>query len=199
MYPSRLRISAMRSLILERGMVVVTCLAIAALRSRVSMSATGSVIMDGLPSVLGSESQVPALLPARLGHAGDLPEQRQLTEADAAQREFAHVRARPAAAAAPVAELNRKLGGALPLLDLALLRHVVVSLKLQWVSDRGRPPDGGGAVQQAPGGAADQVAGTACPAETAACAPRRRCERWSRWLSPSPARGRRGRTRSRGR
>src|SRR6266542_1629837 len=95
------------------------------------MSATGSVIMGaGLLGVF-----LPGLRcrsPAGLGHARDLSEQRQLAEADAAERELPEVGAGTAAAAAAVAELHLELRRALPLLDLALFCHVASVL---FVSD----------------------------------------------------------------
>src|ERR1700681_3499461 len=63
MEPSRWGIRARDSFNFELGILTLSCMAVLALRMRVSMSATGSVIVIGvsLPS------------PARLGDAGDLP------------------------------------------------------------------------------------------------------------------------------
>src|SRR2546427_10610901 len=84
-----------------------------AFRTRVSMSATGSVTLI-TPSVL---------LPTGLAHAGDLPAQRELAEADAAQLELAERPATPAAPLAPVVAAHCELRLPLDLLDPALLRH----------------------------------------------------------------------------
>src|SRR6202165_4378004 len=64
--------------------------AIQALRTRVSISATGSMTLIACP------------LPAGFAHAGDFPAQRKLTETDAAQFELAERAAAPAAALTPV-------------------------------------------------------------------------------------------------
>src|SRR5580658_11104680 len=75
MYPSRSRMSARDSFSLEVGILTVSCIAVLALRMRVSMSAMGSVIVmsPALPS------------PAPLGHAGDLPGMDHDAQADPAQ------------------------------------------------------------------------------------------------------------------
>src|SRR6185295_8692603 len=89
MYPSSSRRRAIAIFCLLAGISTVSCIAWAALRMRVSMSAIGSVSI--LP-----------LLPARLGHAGDDARVGLLAQADAAQAELAVERARPAAAVAAV-------------------------------------------------------------------------------------------------
>src|SRR5260370_4613319 len=96
-------ISALRR---EAGMSTRVCLAVTALRIRVSMSAIGSVIVQ--LSSLNSElcSLKSGALPAALRHAGDIAFERELAEAQAAQRELPHVGARPAAQAAAVAQPN---------------------------------------------------------------------------------------------
>src|SRR5690242_7899073 len=73
-----------------------------ALRTRVRKSATGSV-MDMLERLL---------LPAALGHAGDVSVVRELAQADAAQAELAEHGARAAAAAAARVRAGLVLGGA---------------------------------------------------------------------------------------
>src|SRR5258705_12773544 len=87
-----------------------------ALRTRVSMSAMGSVMV-----------MVVSSSPAGLAHARDLPRQRQRAEADAAGAELAHegvaAPAQVAARLAPRAELRRHLA----LGDPAGLAHVVGS------------------------------------------------------------------------
>src|SRR5579871_5360349 len=65
------------------------CLAVTALRIRVSMSAIGSVIFP---------------LPAALRHARDVAFQGELPEAETAERELPHVGARAAAQMAAVAQ-----------------------------------------------------------------------------------------------
>src|SRR5262245_46777174 len=82
MNPSSFRISAMRTLSFEDGMSTFSCSARLALRTRVSMSAIGSLRMA---------------LPARLHDARDLALQRQLAEAEPAHLELPEVAARAAA------------------------------------------------------------------------------------------------------
>src|SRR5438045_866626 len=90
----------------EVGMSTRVCLAVTALRIRVSMSAIGSVISLNLcrPRATGPHSRraVHQLLPAALGHPGHVAFERQLPETQTAERELPHVGARPAAQAAPV-------------------------------------------------------------------------------------------------
>src|SRR5205085_10180300 len=74
----------------EVGISACSCIALLALRMRVSMSATGSV-------------SIARLLPARFGHAGDHALMRELPQADPAEAELAEDGARaPAAVAARV-------------------------------------------------------------------------------------------------
>src|SRR5687768_15683326 len=94
------------------------CLAVTALRRRVSMSAIGSVIFGSLSvQIPDPKSQMPtnpntgwALgfgvwdLPRALGHSRDVAFQRRLAEAEPAHRELAHVGARAAAQLAAVAQ-----------------------------------------------------------------------------------------------
>src|ERR1700691_4847453 len=79
MYPSRWRMTARDSFSLELGILTLSCMAVLALRIRVSMSATGSVIVMSafLPS------------PARLGDAGDLPRVHHDAQTDPTQAELA--------------------------------------------------------------------------------------------------------------
>src|SRR5918994_350068 len=72
----------------EVGISAVSCMALLALRIRVSMSAIGSV-------------SIFLLLPARLRHAGDRALVRELAQADPAEAELLEHGARPAAAVAP--------------------------------------------------------------------------------------------------
>src|SRR5882762_2134208 len=99
MKPSSFRISAMRTLSREEGMSTFSCSARLALRTRVSMSAIGSLSIT---------------LPARLHDAGDLALERQLAEAEPAHLELPEVAARAAAELAPGigarAELRFPLG-----------------------------------------------------------------------------------------
>src|SRR4029078_13532252 len=94
----------------EGGIDVESCIALLALRMRVSMSAIGSVCMA---------------LPARFGHAGDLALVRELAQADPAEAELLEDRARPAAAVAArvLAHLVARL--ALGLRGQGLLSHSV--------------------------------------------------------------------------
>src|SRR5262245_39784845 len=85
MKPSSLRTWATLTLMRVAGMSTAGRSIRLALRMRVSMSATGSVIM-GLPSS-----------PDRLGNAGDHAATRQVAEADPADAELAVDRPRPAA------------------------------------------------------------------------------------------------------
>src|SRR3970282_2691289 len=66
------------------------------LRMRVNMSAIGALVTS-------------CSSPARLGHAGDLPLERELAQADPAQVELAVVGARAAAAAAAVVVARAEL------------------------------------------------------------------------------------------
>src|ERR1041384_5424416 len=100
---------AISSFSFDAGMSTRECLAAIALRIRVSMSAIGSVITQTPKTgvgcwVLGAgakpsgqhlepKTQNPSLLPARLDDARNLPLERQLAEADAAQLELAQVAA----------------------------------------------------------------------------------------------------------
>src|SRR5215475_5870792 len=93
-------------------MVAESCIAMFALRIRVSMSAIGSVIVIGSPPS-----------PRRLGHAGDLARVRELAEADPAQTELAVDRARPTAPPATGVRPHLELRLALLLVHERLLRH----------------------------------------------------------------------------
>src|SRR5437016_5522757 len=104
--------AASASLSFDEGMRTKSCWATLALRSRVSMSAMGSVIvMCSLPS------------PARLRHARHLARVHHLAEADAAERELAIDGPRPSATAAAGVAPHLELGLALLLLDQCLLGH----------------------------------------------------------------------------
>src|SRR5579863_10439735 len=100
MYPSRWRMTASDSLSLELGILTLSCMAVLALRIRVSMSAMGSVIVIGasLPS------------PARLGDAGDLPRVHHDAQADATEPELAQHGPRTAASPASGIRPNLELG-----------------------------------------------------------------------------------------
>src|SRR5580658_9191441 len=105
--------SASDSFSFEPGIFTLSCMAVLALRMRVSMSAMGSVIVMGafLPS------------PAGLGDAGDLPGVDHDAQADPAQAEFLeHGFGSPASPATGVAP-DLELGGALLLFDQCLFRH----------------------------------------------------------------------------
>src|SRR5688572_9262896 len=99
---------------LDEGMSTLGSLARTPLRIRVIMSATGSVMFI---------ASSPALLPARLDHAGNLPGQRQLAEADAAHLELPQIAARPPAAAAAVVLAHGELGRLLGLGNQGRLGH----------------------------------------------------------------------------
>src|SRR5947209_19814262 len=88
----------------EAGIVTSWCWALAALRSRVRKSDTGSVIAMASP--------------ARLGHPGDEAVVGELTQADPAHPELAVDGPRPAAAAAAGVGPGLVLGGPLLADDL---------------------------------------------------------------------------------
>src|SRR3989344_2042930 len=94
-YPSRSRILAMAYFTLEEGNSTNSRRTEMALRSRVSMSEIGSVIIG--------------VLPAGLGHARDLAAVGELAEADAAEAEDAHEGAFAPATPAPVHDARRAL------------------------------------------------------------------------------------------
>src|SRR5690242_1255155 len=103
-------------------MVTVSCSALLALRMRASMSAIGSVIISTSP--------------ARLGHAGDHAEVRELAQADPAEAELLVDRARPAAAVAAGVRAGLEALRARSLRDHRLLRHYSPSPSL---AANGRP------------------------------------------------------------
>src|SRR5688500_19355482 len=96
-----------------------SCIAVLALRMRVSMSAIGSVIVIG---------QLPS--PARLGDTRQLAGVRQLAQAHPAETELAEDRMGPAAAAAAGVRPHLELGLALLLVDERFLRHWSLTLAL---------------------------------------------------------------------
>src|SRR5690349_11476787 len=111
MKPSSLRMRAISRLVRDAGTTTSVWRARDAFRTRVSMSAIGSEMFIGF-------------LPARLGDAGQLAQERTLPEADAAQREPSHVRPRPPAHRAAVVRLHLVLRLARGLCDHRLLCHV---------------------------------------------------------------------------
>src|SRR5215204_4103731 len=92
---------------LEAGMSTRVCFECTALRMRVSMSAIGSVMSVNLltwvtlqwraAAVGGHATAVLFPLPAALCHTGDVAVERQLAEAQPAQRKLPDVRTRAAA------------------------------------------------------------------------------------------------------
>src|SRR5690348_4613512 len=97
----------------DEGIATSSWKAMFALRSRVSMSAMGSVIVTAAtPS------------PRRLRQAGDLPGVAHLAQTDPAQAEGAIHRARPAAAATARVTAHLELRCALLLVDECLLGHL---------------------------------------------------------------------------
>src|SRR5438309_2178567 len=103
---------ARASFSLDEGIRTLSCIAMLALRMRVSMSAIGSVIVIGAPPS-----------PTRLRDAGQLSGVRQHAHADAAQPELAVHGVWPAATAASGVRPHLELGLALLLLDQCLLCH----------------------------------------------------------------------------
>src|SRR5207344_2838763 len=121
----------MLDLILEYGMPTVSWYAEFAFRSRVSMSAIGSVIVMALRP---SSPRFPLfsrdlrcarsrLLPAGLGDAGQFAAVRHCAEADPAQAEPAVNGPRPPAAGTPRVGPDLELRSPLLLDDQRLLRH----------------------------------------------------------------------------
>src|SRR5580704_12436334 len=110
--------AASASLTLEDGMRTVSCMATLALRTRVNMSAIGSVIV--IPFV--------PPLPAGLGHTRHLAGVSELAQADAAQSELAEHRMGPSAATAAGIRPHLVLGFALRLDDERFLGHVATAL-----------------------------------------------------------------------
>src|SRR3954471_10030522 len=141
-------------LILLCGMRTLSWYAELALRTRVSMSAIGSVIVMACSSQLAcwpSSSRFPCgpltfgsfgapaafrakretgwgVLPGRLGDTGQLAGVRHGADADAAEPERAEDRARTAAAVAPGVAAHRELRLLVGLLDQGLLGHYAFSL-----------------------------------------------------------------------
>src|SRR5688500_6746400 len=111
MYPSSLRTRAISSFMREVGISAVSCIALLALRIRVSMSAIGSV-------------SISRSLPTALRHAGDGALMRQRAQADPAEAELLEDGARPAAlgAARVLAHLEALLARLLD--DEGLLGHL---------------------------------------------------------------------------
>src|SRR5579863_2628664 len=97
---------------LELGIFTVSCMAVLALRMRVSMSAMGSVMVMAAPPS-----------PAGLRDAGDLSGVHQLPQTDPAQPELAVDGLGPPTASAPGVAPDLELGCALLLLDQCLLGH----------------------------------------------------------------------------
>src|SRR6476469_2592798 len=118
MKPSSLRMRAISRLVRDAGTTTSVWRARDAFRTRVSMSAIGSEMFIGS-------------LPARLGDAGQLAQERTLPEADAAQREPSHVGPRPTAHRAAVIRLHLVLRLACGLRDHRLLSHVSPSPRLR--------------------------------------------------------------------
>src|SRR5580704_679644 len=113
MYPSRCKMTARDSFSFELGILTLSCMAVLALRMRVSMSATGSVIvMSAFPPS-----------PAGLGDTGDLPRVHHDAQADATEAELAQHGPGTAAAPAPRVRPDLELGRPLLLLDQCLLGH----------------------------------------------------------------------------
>src|ERR1700722_2833681 len=97
----------------ELGIFTLSCMAVLALRMRVSMSATGSVIvMSALPPS-----------PARLGDTGDLSRVHHDAQTDATQAELAQHGPRTATPATPRVRPDLELGRPLLLFDQCLLGH----------------------------------------------------------------------------
>src|SRR6476661_2108309 len=118
MKPSSLRMRAISRLVRDAGTTTSVCRARDAFRTRVSMSAIGSEMFIGF-------------LPARLGDARQLAQERTLPEADAAEREPPDEGTRPSAHRAAVIRLHLVLRGPLRLGDHRFLGHVSPSPRLR--------------------------------------------------------------------
>src|SRR5438128_1330494 len=105
---------AISSFILEVGISARSCIALFALRMRVSMSATGSV------------STVVPSLPRALRHPRDHALMRQVAQADPAEAELAEDGARPAAPVAAAVVPHREPLGPGLLDDQRLLGHALL-------------------------------------------------------------------------
>src|ERR1700716_4339373 len=166
MKPSSRRMRAISSFVRLVGMLTVSWRAPAALRTRVSMSATGSfgipmpfgrAFLGGVAglragrSVRGSPgcSPMPLIcssvntltstcLPARLRDARQLADQRTLAEADPAEAEDPHIPARPTADLTAVVRPSLELGRPPRLQDEALLRHRIPLRTQYGTASRGR-------------------------------------------------------------
>src|SRR4030095_8683652 len=117
MEPSSCRRRAISALSRDAGMSTRVCLAVTALRIRVSISAIGSVIAFSQQSTVNSRQFTgvngPSTLdcelwtsPATFCYPSDIAFERQLAEAQAAQPELAHEAARPPAQLAAVPQPN---------------------------------------------------------------------------------------------
>jgi hypothetical protein len=93
---------------LEAGTSTESCLTMAALRIRLSISAIGSEIVT---------SSLTFSLPASFPYPGNPPGESQLSKTDATQAELADIGAWSAAPVAPVVLLNPVFGGTRPLGD----------------------------------------------------------------------------------
>src|SRR5262249_7862056 len=125
---------AISALSRDAGMSTRVCLAVTALRIRVSMSAIGSVIFLGSQLSAFSRGRPegrPAThdLPAAFRDAGDVPFDGQLPEAQASKRDRAHVGARTAAQMAAVAQPDLELRLLLFLRDLRCRGHMSLSAR----------------------------------------------------------------------
>src|SRR2546428_523384 len=112
---------AMSALMRDAGMSTRVCLALTALRIRVSMSAIGSVIFCSQLSALELSAS-----PAALCHTRDITLECQLAEAQTAQRELPHVGARAAAQTAAVAQPNLVFRRLLFLGNLGCCGHIIL-------------------------------------------------------------------------
>src|SRR4051794_30707299 len=123
-------------LILLCGMETLSWYAELALRTRVSMSAMGSVMvmirgLRAFPAVVPVKAYDEEVvgLPAGLGDAGQLARVRHLAEADPAEAERAEHRTGTTAPVAARVAADLELRLAVRLLDERLLRHLYCSLK----------------------------------------------------------------------
>src|SRR5579863_3752032 len=132
-YPSSFKMRAISAFSLEAGTSTFGWRAWIALRTRVSMSAMGSLVivlllLNASPlsaADVGGAWDAHFFLPARLRHARNLTVQRELAEAQTADAEFAQKSARPSTSPAAVtmpALQNRRLRPPF-LIELDILRY----------------------------------------------------------------------------
>src|ERR1700733_11331768 len=185
----------------EAGMSTFWCRAWSALRTLVSISATGSVnlivcfsssrpfasrfaknlrrLTLPLNSIqIHTERDARAFLPGRFRDPRNLPAQRQPAEAQAAQSKLAQVSARTSAQLAAVVPARGKLGGLLFLVARQLKLLLDLCVFNSFCCSHAFLKMNYGCK---PANWSLTASGTACPDASTACAPGCHLPRWSRW------------------